>query len=78
MDFEEILNLQLAEVELLEAAYGNELNMESCEELEAMRISQNGQLKLVKPSGIRFSIRLESYGQCYYRFIIMNGFIVIL
>jgi len=61
IDYEEVLNLQIAEMEYIESAYGNELTIESLDELNSMRKSQSGELKLVKPLGLRFTLKFDSF-----------------
>ena len=60
-DFEEVLNLQIGEMDYIESAYGNELTIESSAELNSMRISQNGELKIIKPLGLRFILKFNYF-----------------
>ena len=62
MDDAEIIALQVAEIELLEASYGEQLIVETKNELKSMKIANEcGELGLVKPRGLIFQLRLDLF-----------------
>jgi len=61
MDNAELIDLQLAEIELLEASYGSQFSVETSAELDSMRKSQTGSLGLARPRGLIMQLRLDLF-----------------